>query len=221
MTTARPAGLLWLDLETTGLEPRDCCILEVGARVAAFDTPFDGDLVCDRVVHAVVSEKKGYLGDTLIGVQNYTGLGGRGTYLIDKFVLDMHTKNGLLRDCVESTNTLREVEEGILLKVPDLPREERFVLAGSTVHFDRSFLQRYMPTLHARLSHRHYDASSVKLFCQSLDMPPLPKAEAHRALADVDESIAHARACAEWATNVLGHAPGDYLGAASGIRTDE
>ena len=56
----------------------------------------------------------------------------------------------------------------------------------------------HMPRLAARFSHRHYDVSAVKLFCRSLGMPKPPKAEAHRATADVLESIAHARLCAEW-----------------------
>ena len=55
-----------------------------------------------------------------------------------------------------------------------------------------------MPTLDKRLSYRHYDVSAVKLFCQSLGMPKLPKAEAHRAKDDILESIAHAKKCADW-----------------------
>jgi len=66
------------------------------------------------------------------------------------------------------------------------------------VHFDHGFLRVHMPKLAARFSHRHYDVSAVKLFCQSLGMPKPPKAEAHRAAADVRESIEHAKACADW-----------------------
>jgi hypothetical protein len=33
-----------------------------------------------------------------------------------------------------------------------------------------------------------------------MGMPELPRAEAHRAAADIDESIAHAKACRDWLT---------------------
>ncbi len=55
-----------------------------------------------------------------------------------------------------------------------------------------------MPTLAERFSHRYYDVSAVKLFCRSLGMPKPQPAEAHRAMADIQESIAHARQCARW-----------------------
>ncbi len=72
------------------------------------------------------------------------------------------------------------------------------MLAGSSIHFDHAFLAVHMPRFAARLSHRHYDVSAIKLFCQSLGADKFPKAEAHRAKDDIAESIAHAKACAEW-----------------------
>jgi oligoribonuclease (3'-5' exoribonuclease) len=71
-------------------------------------------------------------------------------------------------------------------------------LAGSSVHFDHGFIKHWWPQLASRFSHRHYDVSAVKLFCESLGMPRLPKAEAHRAREDILESIAHARECVRW-----------------------
>ena len=38
----------------------------------------------------------------------------------------------------------------------------------------------------------------MKLFCQSLGMPKIPKAEAHRAMADVEESARHGSLCLDW-----------------------
>ncbi len=73
------------------------------------------------------------------------------------------------------------------------------MLAGSSVHFDRMFLQHYHPQVIERFSHRLYDVSAVKLFCRSLGMPPFPEiSAAHRAKDDIDESILHAKACTIW-----------------------
>ena len=117
---------------------------------------------------------------------------------LSPYILDMHTKNGLLAACARSTTTVAEIEEHLLTLVPEVTGDDKPTLAGSSVHFDHGFLRVHMPRLAARFSHRHYDVSAVKLFCRSLGMTKVPKAEAHRARADILESIEHARVCAEW-----------------------
>jgi oligoribonuclease len=188
-TKPQPVGLLWLDLETTGLDPEFDAVLEVAATIAPFDDPFAAArIIVDRPVKIFWEVEEW---STIV-------TSGRTITLSDS-VRNMHEKNKLLRDCVGgAASTLEEIEGLLLEQVPDLPRDERFVLAGSTVHFDRSFLKAWMPRLERHLSHRHYDVSSIKLFCQSLGMEPFPKAEAHRAMADVRESIAHAELCRKW-----------------------
>jgi oligoribonuclease len=169
--------LYWLDLETTGLDPATCDILEVAVMEADFSDPFNGRVICNRPV--------------------WTRLGDSD---LDPFILNMHTGNGLLGDCrAPHSWPLPRVEDALLALIPMVEdKEERGILAGSSIHFDHSFIARHMPTLNKRFSHRHYDVSAIKLFCQSMGMPKFRKAEAHRALADVKESIQHARECQEW-----------------------
>ena len=168
--------LLWLDLETTGLDPRACEVLEVAVMQADLATPF----VVTSLHHSVIKH------------------GGWG---LSSFILDMHTKNGLLAECAWSDGALNieEADAALAALVPQAAsREDLPVLAGSSIHFDHDFIRVHLPEFAKRLSHRHYDVSAVKLFCESIGMPPLPKAEAHRAQADVLESIDHARQCAAW-----------------------
>jgi oligoribonuclease len=169
--------LVWLDLETTGLNPAECVVLEVAYGVSALEDPFNLTERGSFTLHHIRRE-------------------GDGT---DPFVVDMHTKNGLWVECQESTLTMRDVEAALLLVVPDIKEwEDKPTLAGNCVGFDHGFLKRYAPSLAARFHYRYYDVSSVKLFCRSLGMPKLPSGEAHRAAADVTESVKHADKCAEW-----------------------
>jgi oligoribonuclease (3'-5' exoribonuclease) len=118
---------------------------------------------------------------------------------IDPFVLNMHTQNGLWKECAKSATTVAEIEEHLLTVVPEeKDSENKPTLAGSSIHFDHTFLRVHMPRLAKRFSHRHYDVSAVKLFCRSLGMSKPPVAEAHRAKADILESIEHAKACVKW-----------------------
>lgn len=169
-------NLFWLDIETTGLDPRSHIVLEVAFGVADFKRPYE-------------------LIDTYQGVVTFNGTD------LDPFILDMHTRNGLLEECRNSPNAVgyADIEHEINRRIPTgLARDEMPILAGSSIHFDRSFLQMIMPDVMKRFSHRHYDVSSIKLFCESMGMPKLPRAQAHRAMADVLESIEHAKQCAEW-----------------------
>lgn len=166
--------LIWLDIETTGLNPEIDSILEIAAFEAEMERPFDAVKIYDTVL--------------------VWPLASMASLVMDSFVRDMHTKNGLLEACARSNVTTNDAQTDLCRRLP----EKEYVLAGSSAHFDHSFIHKHMPILNARFSHRHYDVSAVKLFAQSLGMKPFPKAGAHRAAADCLESIAHAKAVAEW-----------------------
>ena len=174
--------LMWLDLETTGRDPQKHQVLEVALWVADLSAPFEAAPVYQSVVYFSRSS---------------WGL------LEDDRVLEMHTKNGLLVECARGRAPGLELVEHLLLQhVPEeKEREAMPVLAGSSIHFDHSFIKVHMPKVDARLSHRHYDVSGLKLFCQSMGMPKFRKAEAHRAAADVAESISHGVECERWLRN--------------------
>lgn len=162
--------LIWLDLETTGLDPETEVILEVAAFEAELTKPFDARKIYDTVLEFPATKATS----------------------LTPFILKMHTD--LLEACAVSLVSVKSAELDLMHRLP----EREYTLAGSSVHFDHGFIRQHMPNLNKRFSYRHYDVSAVKLFAQSLGMKPFPKAGAHRAAADCLESIAHAKAVAEW-----------------------
>jgi oligoribonuclease len=78
-----------------------------------------------------------------------------------------------------------------------VPEPSLAPLAGNSVHADRAFLRRYMPTLEAHLHYRNVDVSTLKELARRwrpdlIEQAP-DKQERHRALDDIIESIVELR----------------------------
>ena len=109
-------------------------------------------------------------------------------------VRDMHAKSGLTEEVRRSAITLAEAEEQVLAYVQEfVPNPRTAPLCGNSIATDRGFLVRDMPTLDAFLHYRMIDVSSIKELCRRwyprVYFGQPPKGLAHRALADIRESI--------------------------------
>jgi oligoribonuclease len=167
--------LVWIDLEMTGLEPDTDLILEVAAIIT------DGDL-----------------GTVIEGPELVLAAPREALDAMDDVVVEMHTKSGLLDAVAGADLTVDEAEQLVLdWLLPILPEPGIAPLAGNSVHADRAFLKRHMPRVHAHLHYRNVDVSTLKelglrWYPAALQGAP-GKAGAHRALADIRESIAEMR----------------------------
>lgn len=168
---AKDNRIVWVDLEMTGLDPSRHVIVEVAALVTDAELNIIDEGV-DLVVHATDAE----LAE------------------MDDFVTQMHSDNGLLDDIKASTVSIEKAEDAVLALVekhcdPAHPAP----LAGNSIATDRTFIKAQMPRLDAALHYRMIDVSTVK----ELSRRWFPKAYfnqpqkgmAHRALADIVESI--------------------------------
>jgi oligoribonuclease len=113
-------------------------------------------------------------------------------------VREMHANSGLTEAVRASTTTVAEAEQQVLDYLRKHVPEARTVpLCGNSIATDRAFLARDMPELDAFLHYRMVDVSSIKELCRRWDprvyFSQPQKGLAHRALADVKESIRELR----------------------------
>src|SRR3954465_5876021 len=114
-----------------------------------------------------------------------------------EIVRNMHTSSGLLEE-LDGGMTLEEAEARVLAYVREyVPDARKAPLAGNSVATDRGFLARDLPVLDAHLHYRIVDVSSIKELARRwyprvyFNAPA--KNGGHRALADIQESIAELR----------------------------
>lgn len=110
------------------------------------------------------------------------------------FVRDMHAASGLTDQVRASTITLGEAERMVLDYVKThVPEAKVAPLCGNSIATDRAFIVRDMPALDEHLHYRMVDVSSIKELAKRwyprvYQSQPL-KGLAHRALADIKESV--------------------------------
>ncbi|HWW62185.1 MAG TPA: oligoribonuclease, partial [Thermoanaerobaculia bacterium] len=104
-----------------------------------------------------------------------------------------HKKSGLLTRVREEGVSVAEAEKQTLAFVKRHCYARTAPLCGNSIGQDKRFLAKYMPKLHDFLHYKVVDVSSIKVLAKEwyggkYESPP--KQELHRALADIEESIA-------------------------------
>ena len=163
--------LVWIDCEMTGLDLGSDLLIEVAALVTDADLNVIGDGV--DVVIGATEEQLARMPDV---------------------VRDMHAQSGLTDEVRQSVVTIAEAQERVLAYVRShVPDPRTAPLAGNSIATDRGFIARDMPELDAHLHYRMVDVSSVKELCRRwfprVFYAKPEKGMAHRALADIYESI--------------------------------
>ncbi|GAA2620577.1 oligoribonuclease [Dactylosporangium fulvum] len=163
--------LVWIDCEMTGLDLGKDALIEVAALVTDPDLNVLGEGV-DVVIHADEAQ-----------------LGG-----MQEVVREMHSRSGLTEAVRASSVTVPEAEDLIMDYITQhVPDPRTAPLCGNSIATDRGFLARDMPRLDNHLHYRMIDVSSIKELCRRwyprVYFGQPAKGLAHRALADIRESI--------------------------------
>ena len=161
-------NLIWIDLEMTGLNPKEERIIEIATIVT------DSDLnILDEGPNIAIKQDKKFLDG------------------MDEWNTTQHTSSGLLDSVLQSVVSTREAEIETLEFISKYVGRGKSPMCGNTVSHDRRFLIEYMPELEAYFHYRHIDVSSVKeLVVRWMNhAQSFSKNSNHRALDDIKDSI--------------------------------
>ena len=163
--------LVWMDLEMTGLDHTSDVIVEIATIIT------DDEL-------QIVAE-----GPDLVIHQPDEVLAR-----MDPFVVEMHTKSGLLEQIKASDVSLAAAGDATLAFIREhVPEPATVPLCGNSIGTDRRFLAAYLPDIENHLHYRSIDVSSVKELVKrwypTIDADRPRGHGSHRALDDIRESI--------------------------------
>ena len=167
--------LAWIDLEMTGLDPEVNVIVEIATLI----TDDELQIVAEGpnlVVHASEAELE----------------------KMDPFVLEMHTRSGLLPEIKASKIDIKEAGALTLAFLQEHIQVEKSIpLCGNSIGTDRRFLAKSFPEIENFLHYRSVDVSSVKELAKRwfpeilADAPK--KNGGHRAMDDIKASVEELR----------------------------
>ena len=134
--------LVWVDLETTGLDPDHHDIIEVGLVLTTASSPFDE--IWSLSSCAMPPDLDW---ESRMGLQ----------------VERMHSQNGLLEEVHDHGRSIRDIELEIINALHVVGRPHEFMLAGSGVsHFDRRFIKTQMGGMDKWLQHPSLDVGTIR-----------------------------------------------------------
>lgn len=178
--------LLWIDIETTGLEAQSDVPLELGLRLTNdIGKDIDGKR---RELKWLIWEAG----------ENYQGAWEE----MIPVVQDMHEKSGLAHDLSITDCWSRwEVDGQAVQTLTEwgVKPEDKVGLIGSSIgSLDRPFVIEHFPSLNIFVAYRNLDVSTLKELCRRHNKPLAERIEAevgtkedatHRVLEDIEASI--------------------------------
>ncbi|HEV2403455.1 MAG TPA: oligoribonuclease [Candidatus Saccharimonadales bacterium] len=180
---AIPTKLLWIDLEMTGLDPSRDVILEIAAVITDFS--FRSLTQYERTIRH---------SDAVLERAN-------------AWSKQQHTSSGLIERLRSEGKPQADVQTELATLISHHFAGEPAILAGNSIHSDRSFIKHWWPDVEKLLHYRMLDVSSLKVYMQGRYGVIFEKKEAHRAFDDIQESIAEWQYYMTWLQNPKNREP--------------
>ena len=162
-------NLIWIDLEMTGLYPETDRIIEIAVIVtdANLNHRTEGPVFAIHQTDAALDAMDAW---------------NKGT----------HGKSGLIDRVKASSVDEAQAEAAVIEFLKQYVPKGKSPMCGNSICQDRRFLANYMPKLEAFFHYRNLDVSTLKELARRWKpdiMAGFKKAQAHTALADIQESI--------------------------------
>jgi oligoribonuclease len=169
MPSRRDDLMVWIDCEMTGLDPERHTLIEIATIITDFDLN-----IIDRGPDLAIKASPTVLKK------------------MDAWPRRTHTRSGLLERCKTEGVSMADAEKKTLRFIRKYCASKTAPLCGNSVWQDKRFISRHMPSIERYLHYRIVDVSSIKLMARHWypKQDPPAKQETHRALADIEESIA-------------------------------
>lgn len=180
--TINANNLIWLDLEMTGLEPKQDKILEIASIIT------DGELniLAEGPVFAI------YQPDSVLDNMN-------------EWCIEQHGKSGLTQRCKESRVSLAEAEQATIEFISQYVPKGVSPMCGNSIGQDRRFINEYMANFEEYFHYRNIDVSTIKELVRRWQpeiLGSVVKQGTHLALDDIRESIAELKVYREHAFKI-------------------
>jgi oligoribonuclease len=162
-------NLVWIDLEMTGLAP---------------DT--------DRIIEIAVVVTDAQLGNRVAGPVFAVHQSDATLDAMDAWNTGTHGRSGLIERVKASTVDEASAEAQVIEFLKQFVPKNTSPMCGNSICQDRRFLANYMPGLEAFFHYRNLDVSTLKELAKRWKpsiLAGFKKAQAHTALADIQESI--------------------------------
>ena len=162
-------NLIWIDLEMTGLEPKEHKIIEIATVV----TDSELNVLAEGPVFAVQTEQ--------VELDK-----------MDSWCVTHHGNSGLTKRVKDSAVSMQEAEKLTIEFLAQYVPSGKSPMCGNSVCQDRRFMVEQMPALETFFHYRNLDVSTLKELSRRW-APKVyqshQKSGAHLALADILESI--------------------------------
>lgn len=165
---------LWCDLETTGLDVQKGAIMEASF---CLTTP-----TMNVLLEA----------DTVVQCRDFAWL--------PTFIWEGHSKNGLQKEWLNSHEkpVINDIDKHLCFSIiGKVPPDVNIILAGSSIHFDRAWIERWMPRLSKILHYRMLDIRSILMAFETVGI------QAHLHEGQTSGTAHRARPDRIWAMNAF------------------
>lgn len=193
------APIAWIDVETTGLDPKTGDLLEIAAIVTTGPgfTPVDEGISVtihpQRFAHLSPADAVTAMQQHIRAVAPKPSAAG--------VVIDMHSQNGLFDDIAAGRSvSLEEADRAVQEYLAQYVEPRGAIMGGNSITLDRNFLDAYAPKTFGHLHYRSLDCTSVYELVRRLPgvdedaaLAVEQEGTAHRGLGDIRTSIKQAQ----------------------------